>query len=550
MKKILLSVLTLICLLPVGFAQTAPNKYWVKFTDKINTPYSLNNPSDFLSSRAIQRRLAQNILYSENDLPVDPAYIDSLESTGAEILTRSKWFNAVTIYTTNQQILNQIQAFSFVQAIQKVAQLKTNHYEQVNLYREVRQDNSAYPFSINDYGAGANQIEMINGHILHNDGFDGSGVVIAVLDAGFLNADTLPSFQSLWSNKQILGVRDFVSGDTTVFEDHPHGMSVLSTMGGNLPGQLIGTSPGASFWLLRSEDTGSEYVVEEDNWVAAAEFADSVGADIINSSLGYTDFDNPAQNHTYEDMDGNSTHVTIGADIAASKGILVVNSAGNSGNNPWQYIGAPADGDSVLSVGAVDEFGYYASFSSTGPTFDKRIKPNVAAQGAPAAIQSTSGIISYGNGTSFSSPIIAGAAACLWQAHPAMTNMQLLEAIQQSGSQYMNPDSLLGYGIPNFAQAHAILSNIEILQETNLRVSPNPFVDYFILEMYSTDTQDVAVELYDIMGRMQVRKHLNGSFRNYLSIEINELGYLQSGIYILKIITRVNSYQVKIMKGR
>ncbi|MEA3445735.1 MAG: hypothetical protein U9R19_13530, partial [Bacteroidota bacterium] len=313
MKTVLLTTFAIIYFAVQVFAQTAPDKYWVKFTDKTNTPYSLTNPSDFLTSRAIQRRLAQNISYAENDLPVDPAYIDSLENIGVQVLTRSKWFNAATIYTNNQALLSQIQALPFVQGIQKVARLKTLAYNGVNLFREYDFKNQATPLSINNYGAGTNQIEMLNGHILHNDGFDGAGKVIAVLDAGFKNADTLACFQSLWDNKQIFGFRDFVTGDSTVFEDHSHGMSVLSTMGGYLPGQLIGTAPGAAYWLLRSEDTGSEYVIEEDNWVVAAEFADSVGADIINSSLGYTVFDISSQNHTYADMDGNTTHVTRGA---------------------------------------------------------------------------------------------------------------------------------------------------------------------------------------------------------------------------------------------
>jgi hypothetical protein len=248
-------------------------------------------------------------------------------------------------------------------------------------------------------------------------------------------------------------------------------------------------------------------------------------------------------------MDGNSTRVSIGADIASSKGILVVNSAGNSGSNAWHYIGAPADGDSVLAVGAVDEFGDYAPFSSTGPTSDGQIKPNVAAQGGPAAIQISNGNISYSNGTSFSSPIIAGMAACLWQAHPGMTNMQLLEVIQQSGSQYMNPDSLLGYGIPNFAQATVILGRLEVLQLSNFIVSPNPFGDFFNLEMYLPDSQDISIQMFDIMGRKYYDKSGFTSFPGYCTFEIGGLGHLQPGIFILKINTRKNSYSLKVLKG-
>lgn len=549
MKILLLSIAFVVLFSFHSAAQTAPNKYWIQFTDKNNTPYSLSSPSDFLSSRAIQRRQAQGISYSANDLPVDPAYVAAIENLGVQVLTRSKWFNAVSIFTTDPGALAQIQALSFVQATQKVIQLKTFHEEGISLYREIDFNKSAAPLSFYNYGAGTNQIEMLNGQVLHNDGFTGEGKVIAVLDAGFLNVDTLPIFQNLWDHKQILGVRDFVTGDSTVFEDYSHGMSVLSLMGGYLPGQLIGTAPGASYWLLRSEDVSSEYMIEEDNWVVAAEFADSVGADIINSSLGYTTYDDPAQNYTYADMDGNTARITMGADIAASKGILVVNSAGNSGANAWHYIGAPADGDSVLAVGATDQYGDYATFSSTGPTYDGRIKPNVAAQGGPAAVQSASGSISYGNGTSFSSPIIAGMAACLWQAHPGMTHMQLLESIQQSGSQYMAPDSLLGYGIPNFAQASMILDRIEILQQNNFSTSPNPFIDFFNLEMYLPDSQDITVQLYDLMGRMHYEQTHIKSFPGYCSIEIWGLSHLQPGLFILKISTGQRSYALKVVKG-
>lgn len=549
MKISLLAIILGILISFQSLGQTAPDKYWVQFTDKNNTPYSLSTPSDFLSTRAIQRRQAQGIQYVETDLPVDPAYVTAIENLGVQVLTRSKWFNAVSIYTTNPNILTQIQALSFVQATQKVARMESYNNDGVNLYRELDINQTAAPLSLYDYGAGTNQIEMLNGQVLHNNGFTGQGKVIAVIDAGFLNVDVLPIFQNLWDNKQILGVRDFVTGDSTVFEDFQHGMNVLSLMGGYLPGQLIGTAPGASYWLLRSEDVGSEYVIEEDNWVVAAEFADSVGADIINSSLGYTTFDISAQNHSYADMDGNTARVTIGADIAASKGILVVNSAGNSGNSAWHYIGAPADGDSVLTVGAVDEFGDYAPFSSTGPTSDGRIKPNVVAQGASAAIQSPNGNISYGNGTSFSSPIIAGMAACLWQAHPGLTNIQLLEAIQQSGSQSMNPDSLLGYGIPNFAQASVILSRIEILQQSSFVVSPNPFTDFLNLEMYLLDSQDVSIQLFDLMGRKYYEQSGIMNFPGYSTVEISGLAQMQTGLYILKISTGRKSYSLKVIKG-
>jgi hypothetical protein len=301
---------------------------------------------------------------------------------------------------------------------------------------------------------------MLNGIALHDLGYDGMGMTIAVLDAGFTNTNTIPAFSYLWNNNRILGYKDFVSPQApNLFSSHTHGTSVLSTMGAYLPGDMVGTAPQASYWLLRSEDGATEYLVEELNWVSAAEFADSVGADIINSSLGYTTFDNPAQDHTYQDMNGNTTPVTIGADKAVSKGMIVVNSAGNSGGSSWQYIGAPADGDSVFSIGAVNSIGAYVSFSSTGPTSDGRTKPDVVAQGSGTTIiNAGTGNVSTGSGTSFSSPVTAGMVSCLWQAHPNRRNTEILEAIRQSGSLAGNPDQQLGWGIPNYLTAHNLLS--------------------------------------------------------------------------------------------
>ncbi len=322
-----------------------------------------------------------------------------------------------------------------------------------------------------DYGQAFNQINMLNGIPLHDLGLDGAGMTIAVLDAGFLNADVIEAFDSLWLNNQIIGYKDFVSPlAPDIFDSHYHGTMVLSTMGANLPTEMVGTAPKADYWLLRSEDGATEYLIEELNWASAAEFADSLGADIINSSLGYTTYDDPAQDHTYEDMDGNTTPITIAADLAASKGILVVNSAGNSGSSSWHYIGAPADGDSVFTIGAVNSSGNYASFSSTGPTYDDRIKPNVVAQGQGSTVISAySGNVTSGNGTSFSSPITAGMVACLWQAHPNKKNTEIMEAIQQSASQALNPDSLLGYGIPDYFAAHSTLS-LPVIHTINLDI--------------------------------------------------------------------------------
>ncbi len=478
----ILTVLLITGLFPIMIsAQVAPDKYRVNFTDKNNSPYSIEHPEDFLTQKAIDRRIRQGIPVVENDLPVNPSYVNAVKNTGATLLNVSRWFNMVTVMTDDTAVLNAIDALPFVLSVDKLTH--KNPKKVKNSVKPFFENETLENISGNDlykgdskgrsydYGQGWNQINMVNGIALHDKGFDGAGMTIAVLDAGFLNADVLAAFDSLWMNNRILGWKDFADPlSPDIFGAHSHGSMVLSTMGAYLPGQLVGTAPQASYWLLRSEDAATEYLIEELNWVSAAEFADSVGADVINSSLAYTTFDDPSQNHTYADLDGNTAPGTIGADLAASKGILVVNSAGNWGGSPWQYIGVPADGDSVFTIGAVNSSGAYVSFSSTGPTADGRIKPDVVAQGrSSAVINPYNGSVASGSGTSFSSPITAGMVACLWQAHQEHTNAEIMEAVRQSASQYNNPDTLLGYGIPDYLKADSMLS-VPVTTEITLNI--------------------------------------------------------------------------------
>ncbi len=465
------SILTLLLINSVILiSQVAPNKYWVRFTDKNNSPYSIDNPEQFLSQKAIDRRNAQGIPVNSSDLPVNPAYIQAVANLGATVLNISKWMNSVTVYTTSQTVIDAISQLPFVLSAGKSefepqnlpAETKKPFFDS-ETYGEIEKVENAKSLlegKSYDYGQAYNQISMLNGIALHDLGYNATGMTIAVLDAGFKNANTISAFSYLWNNNRILGYKDFVEpAAPNIFNSHTHGTNVLSTMGANLPGQMVGTAPEAFYWLLRCEDGGSEYLIEELNWVSAAEFADSVGADVINSSLGYTTFDDPSQDHTYQDMDGNTTPVAIGADMAVSKGLIVVNSAGNEGSSSWYYIGSPADGDSVFSIGAVNASGIYASFSSHGPTSDGQMKPDVVAQGSGTTIISANtGNVVTGSGTSFSSPVTAGMVACLWQAHPNRRNTEILQAIRQSGSLAGNPNYELGYGIPNYMTAHTLLS--------------------------------------------------------------------------------------------
>jgi hypothetical protein len=542
MKKLLLLLFSSIALFSA--AQVAPDKYWIKFTDKNSSPYSLNNPAEYLSQRAIDRRTQFGIDIVENDLPVNPQYIEAVSNTGVTILNASKWFNSVTIYTTDADALNTINQFSFVESIEKIGGKKNSwDIEEKSFFENESWENlpdeglkSISAGNSYDYGNAYNQIHMLNGEVLHEMGYDGSGKMIAVLDAGFLNTDIIDAFDSLWNNGQILGTRDFVNPQNPdIFGSHYHGTMVLSTMGANWPGEMVGTAPKADYWLIRTEDGDSEYLIEELNWVSGAEFADSLGADIINSSLGYTTFDDPAQDHSYDDMDGNTAPVTIGADIAVSKGMIVVNSAGNSGGSFWQYIGAPADGDSVFSIGAVNSSGDYASFSSTGPTADGRMKPNVVAQGQGSAIiDPWTGDVSSGSGTSFSSPITAGMVACLWQANPVKRNTEILQAIQQSGSQANNPDYFLGYGIPDYALAKSILTVIENVEdpENELTIYPNPFTNEIYVQTINKNSVLKQIELMDITGKSLIIKDFSA---NESGSVLEKLDHLSAGFYLLKV---------------
>jgi len=530
-------------------AQIAPNKYFVKFTDKNNSPYSIDNPSEYLSQRAIDRRQNQGIQVTVADLPVNPSYVAGVAATGATILNRTKWLNGVTIYTEDPGVLDAIAALPYVAGVtapvkpgseaepgQSITEKPFFAHERYNETVSNPPLKAGAVISY-DYGQSLNQIQLMNGVALHDQGYRGQGMVIAVLDAGFYNANNLPVFDSLWINGQILGTHDFVRGGVVQFDEHTHGSMVLSCMGGNAPGELIGTAPKASYWLLRTEDGASENLIEEYNWVSGAEWADSVGADVINSSLGYTTFDDPNKSHAYEDMDGDTAPATIGADMAAGRGILVVNSLGNEGSSTWYYLSAPSDGDSVCGVGAVDGNGNYASFSSHGPSYDGRVKPNLSAQGSWCwVVDPYSGSYTFGSGTSFSSPILAGMAACLWQSSPEQTNMEVLEAMQQSASQYNNPDDFLGYGIPDFVEAKNLLTIIDTyrIKPLAVQVFPNPFTGELVIDLQGKAGRAGEVQFCDLQGRTVYSARLeevsNGDYASLRSLD-----GLPSGMFIIKV---------------
>src|SRR5690242_13410331 len=449
-------------------------KYIVRFTNKAGTPFSISDPSKFLSERAIERRTKQHIAIDATDLPIVPAYIDSIRSVpNVTVLDGSKWLNQICIATTDSSAILKINSFSFVVKTSPVKRLIPSNigerYQSPEFIKKIKFNEQVKgiaspqspPVSGNyySYGNSYDQIHIHNGEFLHNKGLHGQGMLIAILDAGFFHYQTLPAFDSVNINNRVIDTYDFVVNESSVNEDNYHGMMCFSIMAGNIPGSLVGSSPDAQFLLYRSEDVNSESPVEEQYWIAAAERADSAGADIISTSLGYNTFDNPAFDFSYADMNGHTSIIAKAATLAARKGMIVLAAAGNEGDNAWHYIITPADADSILSVGATDALGNVAAFSSYGPSSDGRVEPIVASVGSGTAVSSTNGSIVAGYGTSFATPNLAGLITCLWQAFPDFSNMQIIEALKKSSSIYDHPDNRIGYGIPDFKKAYEDLSH-------------------------------------------------------------------------------------------
>lgn len=497
MRRILLFFFLILS--SIGFSQ---EDAWVYFTDKPNAAYYLSNPLEMLSQRALDRRVQQNIPLDNLDVPVHQPYIAQIAgNVGVTILAKSKWLNAVHVRGTQTDI-DALETLSFVATIHfaNTALNGTTAGRMEQVSSEVKNLDTEVVFQ---YGNSANQVSMMNGHLLHQNNFTGTGKIIAVIDNGFLGVNTGSPFQRLFTNSLLLGGYNFVTQSDDVYTGGSHGTMVLSTMGGFVENELIGSAPDSKYYLFVSESTTYENPVEESFWVEAAEKADSLGVDVINTSLGYSTFDNPAYNYTYADMNGNTSFIAKGAAIAFSKGMICVSSAGNSGNTSWQYITTPGDAFNTLTVGAVNSQGIYANFSSIGPSSDNRIKPDVVAQGVGATVATATGTIGVSNGTSFSSPITAGLVACLWQSLPTLTNAEIILLIQQSASIYTAPTAQLGYGIPNFYAAYqnGLTLSIPTIDSNTFVIYPNPFVEELTLQLPSS-FGDATFSLYDAKGQM------------------------------------------------
>ena len=534
----------------------SPNCYRITFSDKNDSPYSVNRPEEFLSARAIAKRERFNIPVIEQDLPVNPHYIDSILNFSTEpsqIISKSKWNNSVVIFYPETEDCHTIidamlNHFSFVIDTLPVAYFKLPFISPVPPSTP-QSFNPSIPQSFNpsspcdyDYGNSIDNIRLHKGHWLHKAGFCGEEMLICVFDAGWDNFNTIPYFKPLYTNGQIWGTRDLIPGVNNVYIGDKHGTAVTSAMASAIEGQMVGTAPKANYFLIRALNPWDYQMVDEDFWAQAAEIADSLGADVINSSLDYGhDIDGPII-YTPDDNTGEANIVSRAATILAHKGVIVVNAAGNEGQTPWHYITFPADAKDILAVGAVNKFGIVASYSSYGPSADGRVKPDVASPGDGALGVFSDGRIAQGVGTSAAAPIIAGLSACLWQALPQFSSLEIMDLIRKYGDRYDNPDDRTGYGIPNFYQCYldhtyGVGENVK----PEVLVYPNPTTGELRVE--SGEWKVESVEVFDIYGRKSSSHHLITSSSNQINTS-----HLPAGVYFLKIAAETGIITKKIIK--
>lgn len=550
MKKLAFLLLVL-AVSVIAEAQIATDIYWVQFTDKNNSPYSIDNPEAYLSSRALQRRANLGIAIDEYDIPVNPQYLQAVAECGVQLLNPSKWLNGVSVYATNAAAIDAVNALPFVSAVRncpndpKAQEMKERWL--ANEMKPVAASRAMYGY----YGGAEDQVKQLKVNVLHDQGFDGTGVVVAVLDGGFYGTDDHPCFDNMRAEGRFLGVREFVYGVSTVYSQSTHGTSCLSTMAAYVPNTMVGTAPKASYYIIHTEDGGSENIVEEYNWVSGAEYADSLGVDVCSTSLGYNGFDMPQWDHPFAHFDGHTAPMTIGAEIAASRGMICINAAGNNGGGTCT-LGIPGDAEHILTIGAVNSIGNRADFSSVGPTYDGRIKPDVMAMGEGSYVASGysawDGEYYNGSGTSFATPILAGAVACLRQARPYASVQAICDAIRSCSDRVDNPDSYYGYGIPDFSQAMELLSVNEPMGNTPahvISVFPNPSNGEVHVALNAVHKADLTV--YDITGRQLFAYSFNGL--NHTTLE-NFLNTLGAGVYFINAVSEAGNETLKLVLTR
>lgn len=526
--------------LDAGIRDNGKYYAWIYFTDKIKS-----NKKPSVSNKALKRRnkVNPNKNYDWYDLDPSDEYIDKVLDTGAKLRHKSRWLNAISIECTENELI-EISYMPFVKDIQPVNQFHRRNLEELQPTKILRKIESTSDI---DYGASKEQLEQINVHKAHDAGYYGQGVTVLMLDTGY-NLDH-PVFDSL----NVIAEWDFINDDSTtknedgqdVSGQHNHGTSTFSALGGYAPGFLIGPAFKADFLLAKTEMLIEEIELEEDNYVRALEWGEALGADIASSSLGYLDW------YTWDDMDGNTAVTTKAVDIAVSLGMICVTAAGNENGNQWNHIIAPADADDVISVGAVDRLGNIARFSSRGPSFDGRIKPEVCARGVSVACASGNGG-SYisSNGTSLSTPLVAGAAAVLLSANPTWTPMIVRQALMQTASQSNTPDNDYGYGIIDVWAAINYDASSLFTPELNQNY-PNPFNLNTTIEYELKQSSNVKIKIFDILGREIITlvnrfqpsgtKSVSWNGKDKYGISVS------TGVYFYSLIIGDNSYTKKML---
>lgn len=539
MKKLLL--VFAILFIQQSFAQT--QDAWVFFADKENVEASLADPTLIMTQEAIDRKTLQGTPIDERDVPVNENYITQIKNaSGITVHSKSKWMNCVYVIGSQSNI-EALLDLSFVTNVEYANKDLNLFPRTIPLENKFAIEETNQNISYN-YGEAANQIEMLSGDYLHELDYTGEGMIVAVLDAGFPSIDTNPGFQKMRDENRILGTYDFEARTENVDGFSSHGFNTSSDIGGFLQDQFVGTAPQASFYFFVTEYAPSETPVEEAWWVEALERSDSLGVDVVNTSLGYQGYDNPNYDHSYEDLDGQTTFSARGANIAFDKGMILVTSAGNGGNSSFPTVGTPGDSPGMLTIGAVNSSGNYASFSSIGPTVDGRIKPDVMAQGASSAIISTNGNVDFSSGTSFSSPIMAGVVTCLWQSRPEVPNGHIMQVIRESAHLYNNPTDQMGYGIPNFEDAYAALQELGVEDDflmSNFALYPNP-VSSVVNISFPEEITNATFTVYSILGNEVISTTIS---RNSNTVNIEALN---SGMYIASISSNDKQISFKIIK--
>ena len=545
-----LKIIYLWSLFLFGFysASAQTHRYMVFLSDKAESIYSLDEPEAFLSTRAIARKIQHNVEINVLDLPVSTTYIQDLASLELDVFFTSKWMNAVLIQTDPSTLLEVI-GRSYVDSVVFIAPgARLTHentgFEWPDTFQEPN----------NPLESSELQLAMMNVHQMHEDGYRGEGMLIAVLDAGFKGAQLFKPLENIFKENRLIAAKDFVTNGGNPFLYSGHGTSAWSTIASDYK-DFIGTAPKAEFILCITEDVASEYRIEEYNWLVAAEYADSLGADIITSSLGYSSFSDGTMNYTYQDMDGQTAIITRASNLAIKKGLLVITSAGNEGNDPWRYITAPADGPDNITVGSVKSDYSISSFSSQGPTADDRIKPDVVALGQGTTLLTSNGSISQASGTSFSAPLVAGFSAGIWQAHPEFTNLEVVDYLRNLGTRFDNPDNYFGYGIPiylanedSLVVTDTTMLSLSEFTSDSITIYPNPVYGNVIsikidskINIYPLD-----IKLLDLEGNNVCELNvLNLPLGGLISMDISNS---HTGIYILILSSDNTSRKIKLIK--